>query len=80
MLLQRAKHTSAVWGTVSCSWAQHSGDHATSVARKEDDKTEKQKRDVTVKKVKKLLNFPKEQKKFNCSRCYLSKDYVNSQQ
>lgn len=45
-------------------------------------KTGKQKREVTVKKVKKFLSFLKQQKKYAklCSRCYLPKDKVNGQQ
>lgn len=80
MLIERAKHKLAVFGLVGLKQV---GIRATSVARKEEDKkTEKQKREVTVKKVKKFLSFLKQQKKYvNLrSRCYLprTKSTVNS--
>jgi len=70
VLIQRAKHKLAVFGLVGLKQV---GIRATSVARKEEDKkTEKQKREVTVKKVKKFLSFLKQQKKYvnlRCRRC-----------
>lgn len=69
---QRVKHKLAGFGLVGLKQV---GTRATSVARKEEDKTEKR-REVTVKKVKKFLCFLKQQKKYLklCSRCYFTKD------
>lgn len=60
MLVQREKHKLAVFGLAGLKQV---GICATSEARKEHKKTEKQKREVTVKKVKKFLSFLKQQKK-----------------